>query len=130
MISRLDSSLLVAAVLVCLTVSGPAIGFSGSGSGTVSEPYIVTNAGQLQEMNNDPCAYYVLGSDIDAWDTENWNGGEGFVPIGPVTAPFMGVLDGMGRSIDGLLINRINEMHQGLFGVLDGARRPMGAAQG
>jgi len=121
MISRLDSSLLVAAMLVCLTVSGAAIGFSGSGSGTESAPYAITNAGQLQEMNNDPCAYYVLGSDIDAWDTENWNGGEGFVPIGSPTAPFMGVLDGMGRSIDGLLINRINEMHQGLFGVLDGA---------
>jgi len=118
--SKLAGFLCCAAVLF-LTVFSTAYGFSGSGSGIESAPYVITNVGQLQEMNNDPCAYYVLGGDIDAWDTENWNGGEGFVPIGPATSPFMGVLDGMGRSIDGLLINRINEVHQGLFGTLDGA---------
>jgi filamentous hemagglutinin family protein len=40
------------------------------------------NINTLQGMNNNLSGNYVLGSDIDASDTVNWNGGKGFDPIG------------------------------------------------
>jgi hypothetical protein len=40
-------------------------GFSGTGSGTESDPYIITNVDQFQEMNDDLTAWYALGNDIN-----------------------------------------------------------------
>jgi hypothetical protein len=77
---------------------------------------------QLQEMQNDLAAYYVLGNDIDASETQSWNGGEGFVPVGTVTGDandaFTGKFDGRGHLIDGLHINRVDGTSQGLFGYI------------
>jgi parallel beta-helix repeat protein len=99
--------------------------FSGSGSGTAADPYIITNVNQLQEMQNDLTAYYELGNDIDASGTVSWNGGEGFVPVGIATVYpddlFTGTFDGMGHSIGNLYINRIDSEYQGLFGYVFGA---------
>jgi len=86
-------------------------GFSGLGSGTSWDPYIITNVNELQEMNNEPSAWYELGNDIDASDTINWNSGEGFVPI----SVFQGTFDGQGHNITDLFINRSRNF-QGLFG--------------
>lgn len=81
--------------------------FSGEGTGTEQNPYVITNVDQLQEMNNDLSAYYELGNDIDASSTVNWNEGEGFRPIGApnLSNPFKGSLDGKGFTISGLFIN-------------------------
>jgi hypothetical protein len=103
-------------VLVVIILYGTAWGFSGSGSGTESDPYMIINVEQLQEMQNDLDAWYVLGNDIDASDTQNWNGGTGFAPVGV----FTGVFDGQGFSIHNLYINRLNTKNQGLFGVVAG----------
>jgi hypothetical protein len=65
----------------CAILNG-AWSFSGSGSGTVSSPYVISNATQLQEMKDDLTAHYVLGNDIDASETSDWNGGAGFEAIG------------------------------------------------
>ena len=64
----------------------------------------------LQKIGNDE-AYpldgdYVLTQDIDASETVDWNGGEGFEPIGSEDTPFTGVFDGRGHVIDGLAMRR------------------------
>lgn len=87
------------------------------------------NINTLQGINNNLSGNYVLGSDIDASDTANWNGGKGFDPIGSfgtivtilndpnnpggITAtqttidkPFTGEFHGLGHTVNGLYINR------------------------
>ncbi|MHC4623569.1 MAG: ZmpA/ZmpB/ZmpC family metallo-endopeptidase-related protein, partial [Planctomycetota bacterium] len=112
--------LTLAAVLVVFGFCGSALAFSGAGSGTESDPYVITTVEQLQEMNDDLDAYYVLGNDIDASATQTWNYGKGFVPVGTYTGDpddaFTGDFDGRGHSINELYINRITSNWQGLFG--------------
>jgi hypothetical protein len=90
--------------------------FSGKGSGTPDDPYVITNVKQLQEMKYDLKAYYVLGNDIDASETKNWNNGQGFEPIGDYKNPFTGSFDGRGHKIYNLYINTTRD-YVGLFGV-------------
>jgi subtilisin-like proprotein convertase family protein len=80
-------------------------GFTGSGCGTEDDPYIITNACELQQIERDLTACYELASDIDASVAANWNDRYGFTPIGRYTAPFEGVFDGKGHVITGLDIN-------------------------
>ena len=56
--------------------------FSGEGSGTPDDPYRITTVEQLQEMNDDLAAQYILMNDIDASETREWNDGDGFIGIG------------------------------------------------
>jgi subtilisin-like proprotein convertase family protein len=91
--------------------------FSGAGSGTEQDPYIITNVYQLQEMNNDLDAWYELGNDIDVSETKNWNGGAGFTPIGNQPNYFTGHFDGKRHKITGLYISRSSSDSIGLFGV-------------
>jgi len=79
--------------------------FSGSGSGTLEDPYVITNVKQLQEMKYDLSAHYVLGNDIDASETKFWNDGKGFEPIGTSVVHFTGSFDGRGYKIYNLYIN-------------------------
>ena len=99
-------------------------GFSGEGSGTEQDPYVITNVDQLQEMNEDLDACYALGNDIDASATKTWNGGAGFVPIANKayvfdTKGFVGQFDGKGYMIKDLWINRPLQDRIGLFSVLE-----------
>ena len=74
------------------------------------------NINTLQGINNNLIGNYVLGSDIDASDTVNWNGGLGFTPIGEahmtndgttVTGNiFQGQFHGLGHSIKNISINQ------------------------
>ena len=76
------------------------------GSGTLGDPYIIQDVTDLQNMNLDLAAHYVLGNDIDASETLTWNDGEGFVPIGNfVDGPFTGSIDGAGYTISNLYEN-------------------------
>lgn len=97
--------------------------FSGIGSGTESDPYQITNVCQLQEIKYELDAYYILINDIDASETESWNTGLGFEPIGTFNEnepkdAFTGNLNGNGYSVSNLNINRINEDDTGLFGCI------------
>ena len=90
-----------------------------AGNGTVSHPYIVTNASELQAITDNTSAHYRLGADIDASDTAEWNvengTPRGFIPIGMGTSlEFEGSLDGDGYSVSGLYINR-SKSGLGLF---------------
>lgn len=92
-----------------------------TGSGTVSDPYLIYDATDLQDMNSDLSAYYELANDIDASATSTWNAGAGFVAIGRTSPYFTGQLDGKGYTIDSLFIDRATTDYLGLFSVIDGA---------
>ena len=90
------------------------VAFTGSGSGTQGDPYIITNRAQLEAMADDLTAYYQLGNDIDL-------GGSGspWTPIGSQSAPFGGTLDGNGYTISNMYVSSSSESSNiglGLFG--------------
>jgi hypothetical protein len=89
-----------------------------SGDGTGSNPYEVGNVDQLQCMNQDPTANYTQTSEINASETESWNGGSGFSPIGDAEGrPFNGTFEGSEHRITNLTIEE-TESTTGLFGVV------------
>ena len=106
-----------------------------SGSGTSSDPYMITSAGQLAQLatfvnegntfyNN---KYYKLGNDINLSDYgAGFNNGAGWVPIGicsNINNCFKGVFDGNNHKISGLYINRQGNddlWAVGLFGAVRG----------
>ena len=109
--------------------------FSGNGSGTEEAPYQITNIEQLQEMNDELDAHYILMNDIDASETRNWNVGDhdgdpetpdsamGFEPVGTYkyndsSSNFNGKLNGQGYLIKDIYINRQNTNFIGLFGYI------------
>lgn len=78
--------------------------FSGSGSGTENDPYLVFYAEQLSQLRNflnKPDVYFKLMSDIDLtdWIEEN-SPVQGWQPIGVENAPFKGIFDGNGHTIE------------------------------
>jgi len=87
-----------------------------TGDGSVANPYEVSDLDQLQCVEEQGLnENYVQVSDIDATETEVWNGGKGFDPIGNASNPFLGTFDGNGHLITGLSINRSSEDLVGLF---------------
>lgn len=100
------------------TFSGTALAFSGGGAGTVGSPFEITNCTQLQEMKDDLAAHYRLTSNIDCSVTTGWNSGAGFEPVGSAATKFTGSLDGQGKIVTGLHINRGATGQQALFGHL------------
>ncbi|MHC4159973.1 MAG: hypothetical protein ACYSSO_12935 [Planctomycetota bacterium] len=116
--STLKTKTILAVAILCIALCGSALGMEGSGIET--DPYIVTNVTELQNIRNDLDAYYMLANDIDACDTQNWNAGEGFEPIGNDVSSFTGSFDGQGHIITGLYINRPSSSCVGLFGYITG----------
>lgn len=103
-------------------VTRPAHGFTGAGSGTVSNPYLISDCVELQSIIEDipddqtEGKIYKLAGDIDCSASAGWNAGEGFEPIGNGGDGFKGVLDGAGYTISDLTINRPTEDYVGLLG--------------
>jgi len=107
------------------TVNGTEVTVTYEGSGTEGDPYLIngTNAemlAELQAINHNSSTrestYYKLTSDIDASATANWNGGDGFVPIGQTLNGFgRGGFDGSNKTISNLYINTSSN-NAGLFG--------------
>ncbi|WP_459194390.1 M26 family metallopeptidase [Halosimplex sp. J119] len=127
----------VFAALLVVSAAGPFAGAAGAaqeeetdtpraplsslaGSGTLDDPYVITDADELQAMNQDLSAHYALASDVDAGETETWNAGNGFEPVGNDDERFTGSFDGRGYEIDGLTIIRPSESEIGLFGASEG----------
>lgn len=85
----------------------------------------------LQGMNGNLAGNYVLGANIDAAATSDWNSGAGFAPVvgselvtmGDFTytalLPFTGIFDGLGHTINGLTINQPAMSNAGMFGLTD-----------
>lgn len=74
-----------------------------SGSGTESDPYVITNDQEFQSIRNDLDAHYILANNINASKTDQWYSGDGFEPI---RGDFTGSLDGKGYEIKGLYMDR------------------------
>jgi hypothetical protein len=89
------------------TESAPITAQFGGGAGTDGDPYVITNASELQEMNTDLDASYKLGNSIDASGTD-------FDPVGNASNGFNGSFDGMGYTISNLAIDA--GTNAGLFG--------------
>ncbi len=86
------------------------------GNGTSGDPYKISNASELQAVEDDLDANYELVSDIDASQTAQWNSRSGFDPVGT----FRGSINGNGYIISQLTIKRsdknpVEESTVGLF---------------
>ncbi|WP_318786618.1 InlB B-repeat-containing protein, partial [Methanimicrococcus hacksteinii] len=102
---------LVLAVFVILLLSGVVAGFSGSGSGTIGTPFIITNESQLREINDNLTAHYILANNFEI-KSSTWTS------IGK----FSGKLDGnnkhitLNSSTGTLVFSPYNSTNYGLFG--------------
>jgi len=113
--------LLLVFMLGLAGVPSPAYAFSGSGSGTPDDPYIITTPAELDEVRNDTRACYKLGNDIDMsgwgnWTPIGWSGGDSY--------PFVGMFDGDYHTISGLTINHPDRNYVGLFCGLGSSNSP------
>jgi len=94
------------------------------GSGTEVNPYRILTLSNLEWLSNNSSAWdkhFIQTADIDATDTQNWNNGEGFSPIGNTTTSFTGNYNGQGFDIDGIFIDRQGSSYQGFFGSIQNA---------
>ena len=85
----------------------PLTKWPAGGDGTAENPYLITSAGDMLLMHDDPAAHYALGADIDmTLYAMNWQ------PINEFTGSF----DGRGHTIKGLRIRTDND-YVGIFGI-------------
>jgi hypothetical protein len=124
---------LAALAIICAFGAHPAFAqcnaslFVG-GTGTETNPYQISTAEQLQNLNN--CLgygyqnNYVLNNDIDLTsylDGDGNNDGEGWQPIGNSDSPFRSKFNGNGHKVSGLWINRPLQNYVGLFSYISSA---------
>ena len=93
--------------------------FSGSGSGTENDPYLILNPVHLNQIRNylnTEGVYFKMMANIDLTEyiEDEWPD-QGWLPIGLSSHPFKGILDGNGKTIRGLRINRPTSDYVGLF---------------
>ena len=106
-----------------------------SGTGTPSDPYIITTAAAVDDVRNYLSAHFRLAGNIDLTQfIGDYSPIEGWVYIGTVNAlfpdadSFNGSFNGAGHKITGLWANRSGSLtvnpvsYRGLFGVVYGAR--------
>ncbi len=115
--------LTLAAIFLCCMANSFAQ-FSGSGSGTESDPYVILNPIQLNQLRNflnQSGVYFKLMADIDLTEfLEDENPDQGWQPVGTTSAPFKGILDGNGKTISGFWISRPNSDNVGFIGYSEG----------
>jgi GLUG motif-containing protein len=104
-------------------------GLEPLGSGTLDDPFqieVLENLLWISTNVNSWDRNFIQTANIDASDTQNWNDGDGFSPIGydynsTESEPFIGFYDGQNYYIEELYINREDSDNQGLFGYTYGA---------
>ncbi len=113
-----------AAILISLPGLGSASveAYGGSGSGTIGDPYLITNCTELQSIHYDDFEglgatdyNYKLVNDIDCSATTGWNDGDGFLPLGYGGYEYAGDFDGNDKTISDLYINRPSSNGSALF---------------
>jgi hypothetical protein len=97
-----------------------------NGSGTVSDPYIISTWEDLKSISETPLlwtSHFKQIADIELpSEIETWNNGKGWNPIGSNPEnPFKGNYDGAGFTISNLYINRPEDDYVGLFGFAEAA---------
>jgi hypothetical protein len=90
--------------------------FAG-GTGVENDPYLIEDADDLNAIREDLSSHYKMVSDIDL-NIEPYNIDPGWEPIGTVTDPFVGSLDGGWKKIKNLYINR-NDTIQSFISSID-----------
>jgi hypothetical protein len=112
------SILTILMITLCINIF--ADGTEPFGSGTDADPYQVETLDNLLWISTNDTSWdkhFIQIADIDAGDTENWNDGEGFSPIGNLFGiSFSGAYNGQDYIINNLYINRFDQASQGLFG--------------
>ncbi len=95
--------------------------FSGSGSGTENDPYLILNPihlNQLRNFLNTEGVYFKMMANVDLSEyLEDESPSQGWQPVGSSSSSaFKGILDGNGKTISGLWVNRSSNDYVGLFG--------------
>lgn len=117
--------LTLAAVFLCCIATSFAQ-FSGSGTGTENDPYLIYNENQLAQLSNflgQSGVVFKLQKDVDisSYLAENAPS-QGWLPVGVESSPFMGVFYGNGHKISGVFINRPTTNYVGFWGAISGAK--------
>jgi|GEM_PF-1376763 len=103
---------LILTALMLISFNSVALTAYAAGTGTESNPYQVSSAAQLQNINDNLSAYYKLTANIDL-------SGVDFTPIGNAdSGAFSGCFDGNGYTISNL--NIFAGKYAGLFGYNEG----------
>ncbi|MEK3977452.1 ZmpA/ZmpB/ZmpC family metallo-endopeptidase-related protein, partial [Psychrobacillus sp. FSL K6-1267] len=92
--------------------SAEAASLFDGGTGTITDPYLISNKIQLNEMRNNLTSHFKLTGNIDL-------SGVAWIPVGSNTTIFKGSFDGDGFTISGLTVNTTTDM-AGLFGYMNG----------
>ena len=104
---------------VCIVTTAHAQ-FSGTGSGKESDPYLIFNPIQLDQVRNflgKENVYFKMMADVDLTQfiQDNYPT-QGWLPIGNSSSAFKGQFDGNGKKITNMTINRPSGDYLGLFG--------------
>ena len=130
-------------IMICLMMYGMTealapSNYQDANAGSMDNPFIIANLSNLRWLSENPKYwgdgygteypdlvtvqkfYFLQTADIDASETENWNNGAGFSPIGSESKEeyFWSEYDGQGFKIENLFINDTNETNVGLFGIV------------
>ena len=87
-------------------------GLMKKGDGSVSNPYQIGSARDLELVRNNLGKHFIVTKEIDLNKVAN------FSPIGSVDAPFRGTFDGRGKVIRNLEIDGLEEGYFGFFGAI------------
>ena len=101
---------------VDFTGSGNSLKINGDNYTIITQLGSAGGSTGLQGISGNLSGKYALGANIDASATANWNSALGFAPIGNSSAQFAGIFDGLGHTINGLIVNRPSQDNVGLFG--------------
>ena len=118
----------IACLLFAVNMTVNAQEFSG-GTGTKTDPYVISTPEQLDQVRNHLTAHFILANNIDLTEYlatvgagyEQW-GEQGWMPIGTNEDTFRGSLNGAGFKVTGLWLNRVDIFDVGLFGYIRFAR--------
>jgi len=100
-----------------------------AGDGSADNPFQIATLENLYWLSQESGAWnkhFIQTANINAAATADWDGGDGFSPIGNSSSRFTGSYDGDGYTIDSLTIDRGNS-YQGFFGyVYNGTLKNIG----
>ena len=111
-------------LLIMVSVMSTRLIADGTEPPKVSGVYQVSILDHLEWISTNSGSWgadFIQTANIDATDTQNWNSGAGFSPIGTATNRFSGSYDGDEHTINGLYINASSTDYCGLFGYINNA---------